>query len=167
MRVLGAAAGLQVSKAEPDCTGIDLYITCPWEVDGDFPTAMVQVKSWSVPREQGGNWRYGGLTQKRFNALAGRRRIPRFLFLVVVPPDNAKYVIADQSMLRLSHAAYWVSLEGHRRIARPSCERRVTVPVPRCNLLTVESLRMLCEGGPTVAITASGTLTAEVKGEAS
>jgi len=146
VRVLGAAAGLQVSKMEPDCTGIDFIISCPWEVDGEFPVAMVQVKSWSAPREQEGAWRYGGLTQKRFNALAGPRRIPHFLFLVVVPPDVGRYARADNDLLHLSHAAYWVSLRDQFKIAAPSCERRVPVVIPRQNLLTVESLRALCEG---------------------
>lgn len=85
MRVLGAAAGLSVSKVEPDCTGIDFMIRATREVDDDFPAAMVQVKTWSVPRDSGDAWRYSELTQKRYNALAGRRRIPHYLFLVHRP----------------------------------------------------------------------------------
>jgi len=143
--VLAAAAGLQCSPLTPDCTGVDLDITGTREVREDFPCVKVQVKSWSVPRESGGSWRYGGLTEKRFNALAGPRRIPRFLFLVIVPPEVSEYSYADEDFLRLGRAAYWVSLAGHAKLTEPSCERRVPVLVPRQNLLTVKSLTSLCE----------------------
>jgi len=109
---------------------------------------MVQVKSWSVPVERAGGWRYNRLTQKRFNALAGRnRRFPTFLFLVIVPADSARYAWADEDALRLSRAAYWVSLADYEQIPNAVCDRRVQVIVPQTNLLTVETLVALCEGG--------------------
>lgn len=145
IQVLAAAAGLQCSPLTPDCTGVDLDISGTREVRGDFPCVKVQVKSWSVPRESGDAWRYGGLTEKRFNALAGSRRVRRFLFLVVVPPDVGMYAYADEDFLRLSRAAYWVSLGDRDQVKDPRCDRRVPVLVPRRNLLTPESLRVLCE----------------------
>ncbi|MEU5850429.1 DUF4365 domain-containing protein [Saccharopolyspora shandongensis] len=145
IRALGAAAGLQVSSMEPDCTGVDFDITAPREILGDFPCIKVQVKSWSVPRGTDAAWSYPGLTQKRFNALAGPRRIPRFLFIVVVPSDVTGYAHADEACLRLNHAAYWVSLASQQKIAEPQCRSKLTVSVPRTNLLTVDSLRKLCE----------------------
>lgn len=157
MRVLGAAAGLSVSKLEPDCTGIDFMIRATREVDDDFPAAMVQVKTWSVPRDGGDAWRYDGLTQKRYNALAGRRRVPHYLFLVIVPSDSSRYALADQEMLRLSHAAYWVSLAGQPKIADPRCQRKVPILVPKQNLLTADSFRSLCEDMPPGGELATGT----------
>jgi hypothetical protein len=145
VQVLAAAAGLQCSPLTPDCTGVDLDITGTREVRDDFPCVKIQVKSWSVPRESGGAWRYGGLTEKRFNALAGPRRVPRFLFLVVVPSDVSTYAYADEEFLRLGRAAYWVSLADRARVAEPRCDRKVPVHVPRQNLLTVETLTTLCE----------------------
>jgi Domain of unknown function (DUF4365) len=145
VQVLAAAAGLQCSPLTPDCNGVDLDISGTREVRGDFPCIKVQVKSWSVPREADGSWRYGGLTEKRYNALAGRRRVPRFLFLVVVPPDASTYACVNGDFLRLSRAAYWMSLESYERFSEPSCERKVQVLVPQQNLLTVESLTVLCE----------------------
>jgi hypothetical protein len=105
----------------------------------------VQVKSWSTPRGSDEAWRYSGLTEKRFNALAGQRRVPRLLFLVIVPPDTGAFASADEELLRLSRAAYWVSLEDLEQIENPRCERRVPVLVPRQNLLTTKTLRHLCE----------------------
>ena len=70
------------------------------------------MKSWSTPRGSDEAWRYTGLTEKRFNALAGQRRVPRLLFLVIVPPDTGAFASADEELLRLSRAAYWVWLRG-------------------------------------------------------
>jgi hypothetical protein len=105
----------------------------------------VQVKSWSVPRGSDDAWNYRGLTEKRFNALAGARRVPRFLFLVIVPSDIDAFADADEELLRLRRAAYWVSLESLNRIEDPRCDRHVPVLVPKQNLLTAKSLRTLCE----------------------
>jgi hypothetical protein len=147
VRVLAAAAGLGVSEVKPDCTGVDFVISATREIDGDFPAMMVQVKSWSKPVERLEGWRYNRLTQKRFNALAGRnRRFPRFLFLVMVPSDRTRHACVGEDVLSLSHAAYWVSLADHEQIQDAACERQVPIMVPRKNLLTVESLVALCEG---------------------
>lgn len=145
VQVLAAAAGLTASKQQPDCTGIDFQITTTHLVQDDYPQIQAQVKSWSAPKITNGFWSYRGLTEKRFNALAGGNwRIPRLLFLVVVPHDGS-YARADDHMLRLSHAAYWISLGDVGKIAQPSCERRVQVLIPMSNLLTVETLTDLCE----------------------
>jgi hypothetical protein len=136
---------LQCSPLTPDCTGVDLDISGTLEVRGDFPCVKVQVKSWSVPRESDGVWRYRGLTEKRFNALAGPRRVPRFLFLVVVPCDANGYAEASDELLRLHRAAYWVSLRDHEQIKDPRCDRKVQILVPRQNLLTPARLRSLAE----------------------
>ncbi|MFG1956934.1 DUF4365 domain-containing protein [Nonomuraea sp. NPDC049028] len=143
--MLAAAAGLQASALTPDCTGVDFDISAPTEIRGDFPAMRVQVKSWSKPKGVGEDWLFPGLTEKRYNALAGPRRIPRYLFVVVVPEDPAKFAQGDTGTLQLSHAAYWHSLEDHARIESPSCNRKVTVRVPKRNLLTVTTLRALLD----------------------
>jgi Domain of unknown function (DUF4365) len=156
VQVLAAAAGLQCSPLTPDCTGVDYDISGTQELRGDFPCMKVQVKSWSAPKGSDDAWHYGGLTEKRFNALAGPRRLPRFLFVVIVPRDTDTFAEADDDLLRLSRAAYWVSLENSPRIENPSCQRRVRLLIPKQNLLTAKSLRVLCEeadlaGGASVA----------------
>lgn len=144
VRVLASAAGLALAKQEPDCTGIDFQMSTSYEVDYDFARLEVQVKSWSAPVGNGEFWRYRGLTEKRFNALAGRRRVPRYLIIVHVPPDIDRYTCADKDMLTLKHAAYWVSLRDEEKIPGPRCDRKVPVMVPQQNLLTVQELTKLC-----------------------
>jgi hypothetical protein len=158
VQVLAAAAGLQISPLTPDCTGVDFDISAPVEVGGDFPAMRVQVKTWATPKGDDNDWIYPRLTEKRFNALAGgERRIPRFLFLVIVPGDVAEFAKivphddASENMnggkkgLLLSHAAYWLSLADQDRIESPRCKGTVTVRVPKENLLTVNSLRALLD----------------------
>jgi hypothetical protein len=147
IRALAAAAGLQVWEGKPDCTGVDFIISATREINGDFPSIQVQVKSWSTPVERADGWRYDRLTQKRFNALAGRdRRFPRFLFLVIVPSDRTRYASVEEDVLRLSHCAYWVSLADRERIPEAVCHQQVPVMISKKNRLTVESLVALCEG---------------------
>lgn len=146
-----------MSKPEPDVFGVDLYVCGTDEIGDDYPLLAVQVKSWSVPRERDSHWRFDGLNEKQFNALAGdRRSTPRLLALVIVPREMELFASADEQLLHLSHAAYWMSLRDKQRFADPT-ERRVTVDVPRRQLLTVESLKWLCErsAGPegTVSLT--------------
>ncbi|GAB4587629.1 DUF4365 domain-containing protein [Nocardia sp. IFM 10818] len=140
VQALAAAAGLQAAKPYPDCTGIDLQLTLPTEREGDFPRMEVQVKSWSKPKGRDGYWHYRGLTEKQFNALAGRRRVPRFLILVVVPDCSTRYAVAAESGLMLAHAAYWRSLEDEEQIPDPSTIAHKKVLVPEANLLTVDTL---------------------------
>ncbi|WP_169951109.1 DUF4365 domain-containing protein, partial [Microbispora sp. H11081] len=130
VQVLAAAAGLQANPLTPDCTGVDFYLCLPREIDGDFPRMEVQVKTWSMQKKRNGHRHHRGLTEKRFNALAGRRRIPRYLFLVVVPDDTGAFAEVDEHALRLSHAAYWLSLENEQRFTTPECKRKVEVRVP-------------------------------------
>ncbi|RBQ20607.1 DUF4365 domain-containing protein [Spongiactinospora rosea] len=146
VQVLAAAAGLQASALTPDCTGVDFDISAPVEIRGDFPAMRVQVKTWARPKGDKDDWIYPRLTQKRFNALAGgERRIPRFLFLVIVPDDVSEYAKGDQEGLLLSHAAYWLSLADRDQIESPRCNSTVTVRVPKKNILTVKSLRELLD----------------------
>jgi hypothetical protein len=145
--VLAAAAGFSVAKPYPDISGIDLQIDGTNGMTNGIPLARAQVKSWSDPQGNDHSLRYRGLNEKQFNALAERRTpVPVFLFLVVVPPDVHDFTHADPWRLRLSHAAYWVSLADRPQIPDPDPSRKVSVHVPRQNLLTVESLTALCEG---------------------
>jgi hypothetical protein len=134
-----------VSEPKPDVFGVDLYVCGTDELGDDYPLLAVQVKSWSRPRERDGYWRFDRLSEKQFNALAGNKRsVPRLLALVVVPRDVEGFASADEQLLRLSRAAYWMSLRDMQRFPDPT-ERKVTVDVPRRQLLTVQSLKWLCE----------------------
>lgn len=143
--VLAAAAGLTVAKPVPDCDGIDLNIGYPGRLGQiRYPTIQIQVKSWSVPAGSGSHWSYDGLSERQFNTIAGREfRIPRFLVLVVVPPEQFDYAHADHEALQLSHAAYWASFHNHALVEADSATRRHRVEIPKDNLLTPKVLHDL------------------------
>lgn len=85
---------------------------------------------------------------EHFNHLAGVGfQIPRFLALVSVPEDAAEYAVCTAEHMRLSTAAYWLSLAD--REVQPTgegCPASLIVQVPTRNLLTVAALRHLLSG---------------------
>jgi hypothetical protein len=130
---------------QKDLIGVDLFVYGTEEIGGDVPLLAIQVKSWSVPREHDGHWQYNGLSEKQFNRLAGPlRTIPRLLALVVVPPDATQFGDAKDDRLMLRKAAYWLSLRDREKIPEAT-DRKVQVRVPQRNLLTVDTMKWLCE----------------------
>jgi Domain of unknown function (DUF4365) len=140
IRALAVAAGMTVSKTEPDVTGDDFTLGYPGELSGVvYPKVEVQVKSWSRPKYDDDFWRYP-MRVAHFNMLAGANyALPRFLFLVIVPDDISEFTMAEPRQLFLRHSAYWTSFRDHKRID-PIKQQSVTIQVPRRNILTVPSL---------------------------
>lgn len=155
IRVLVSAAGLIASKEDIDVTGVDFTLGYPGSRGTTrFPKIEVQVKSWSQASESGGTWHYP-MKVAHYNDLAGDDYcLPRYLFLVVVPDDVNLYTQADDEALRLHHCGYWVSLADRPRID-PRRQKKVTVPVPKRNLLTVSALRALMTPVPTQRVATS------------
>lgn len=143
VRVLAAAAGLTVAVPDPDYDGVDFFLGYPGARGTKYrPGIDVQVKSWRSPEGTATHWRYR-LTAGHFNELAGYFDTPRFLFLVVVPNDLGLYAAADPDCLRLRHAGYWTSLQDVEPMWHLPSDKKVSVSVPKENLLTVESLLTL------------------------
>lgn len=146
--VLATAAGLTVSRPYPDVTGEDFTLGHKGRLVGRrHPKIDVQVKSWSRSQAtwRDGVWKYR-MQANHFNDLADSALpLRRYLFLVIVPADATQYAVGGEGQLILSHAAYWVHLQG-RDLVDPSVQATVSVDVPATNLLTVDSLRDLIEG---------------------
>jgi Domain of unknown function (DUF4365) len=149
VRVLASAAGLLVWTPDLDYDGIDLGIRWPGRSGtAASPAIDAQVKSWSNPRKAGGTWRFDGLNEVQFNKLAGRDyTVPRYLFLVIVPPDADAYseVLTDGMLLR--YQGFYLSLREETLIAHPNTRRHRTVHVPIGNILTARSLHTLMFSG--------------------
>jgi hypothetical protein len=145
VRVLASAAGLTVSKCDLDVDGVDLQITLPDDVASvRSPRIEVQVKTTSRLRPVDGVFRYDGLNGRQFNKLAGPGfMVPRYLFLVTVPREVARYADLNHHGLLLRHIGYWTSL--HARDTVPEGRASVRVKVPTANVLTVPRLRDLVE----------------------
>ncbi len=145
VRVLATAAGLTVAKCDLDVDGIDLQLTLPDDVGSvRSPRIEVQVKTISRLRPVDGVFRFDGLNGRQFNKLAGPRfMVPRYLFLVTVPPEASRYTDLNHHGLLLRHIGYWASLHSHETV--PEGRARVRVKVPTANVLTVPRLRDLVE----------------------
>jgi Domain of unknown function (DUF4365) len=145
---MASSAGLVVSRPSLDIDGVDWLIGFPGQLGTvRSPKIEVQVKSWSTPEGDNRAWNFR-LQLRHYNALAGSGfEIRRFLVLVIVPADVARYATCDHNAMRMSHAAYWISLAD--RPVQPASEREaktVVVRVPRSNLLTPETLKALVAG---------------------
>jgi Domain of unknown function (DUF4365) len=145
IRVLASAAGLLVYTPDLDYDGIDLMIRWPGRVGmAASPAIDVQVKSWSSPRRSGAHYRFDGLNELQFNKLAGPHyTVPRYLFLVIVPPDAHAYSELLTNGMLLRYQAFHASLQGEIPITHPLQQRRRSVQVPVGNVLTVRSLLTL------------------------
>ena len=143
IRVLASAAGLIAGKQDVDITGVDLSITSPGTFGTiRFPMTKTPTKTWRKPRGSDEAWHYS-LSVPRFNNLAGADfAVPRFLFLVVVPPSVERFAEVDTNALRLYHCGYWVSLAQHNPIPL-SFRQSTTVRIPKRNVLTVGALKAL------------------------
>jgi hypothetical protein len=145
VRVLASAAGFTVSDYSPDVDGVDLQIAYPGEARSvRSPRIDVQVKTTSRLRPDGGVLPFDGLSGWQFNKLAGPGFVvPRYLFLVIVPPDASQYVDLSHHGLLLRHIGYFASLRALTKV--PEQRASVRVRVSTANVLTVERLRALVE----------------------
>ncbi|GAB2861586.1 hypothetical protein GCM10022221_71650 [Actinocorallia aurea] len=145
VRVLASAAGLLVYTYDLDLDGIDLGLRYSGRAGKvASPAIEVQVKSWSRPRVGEGRLVYDGLDEVQFNKLVdGPFSVPRYLFLVVMPPGDVAYTRVETDGLTLRQLAYFTDLAGERPVARPSRERRRRVRIPLGNVLTERTLRAL------------------------
>jgi len=155
VRVLVSAAGLIAGQQDVDHTGVDFSIDFPGaRGTARFPKIEVQVKSWSSPKGTELHWHYS-MDVNNYNNLAGEGfAIPRYLFLVIVPSDVRQFAHVDETSVRLSHCGYWASLRD-LPIVDPVAQGRVTVHVPKRNLLTVNGLRALLQPVPVQRVSAS------------
>ncbi len=143
VQTLANAANLNVSQSR-DRLGIDWELTYPGRGGTRrHPKILAQVKCWNRPEGAGDSWRYP-LRVHNFNLLSGRDWYePRFLFLVVVPEDESKWVRADHDGLLLRYAAYWACFHDSAPLEGRPKDSTFTVSVPKANLLTVQTLHHL------------------------
>ncbi len=142
VRALATAANLNVSDSR-DRLGIDWELTYPGRGGTrKFPQIQAQVKCWNRPEQAGEEWRYR-LSVHNYNLLSGRDYYsPRFLFLVVVPRNADEWIQATHDGLLLRYAAYWACFHDRDPVDKPG-DDRLTVSVPKANLLTTETLHNL------------------------
>ncbi|MCE6993295.1 DUF4365 domain-containing protein [Saccharothrix sp. S26] len=145
IRVLASSAGLVWSEDDVDLDGVDLCIKMPGRTPRGFsPRIDVQIKTVSTVNPRHGVIDFRGLDERQFTKLAGEGfLVPRYLFVVHVPPRADLYADLSTSGLLLRHIGYYVSLRDRLPIEAPDRRRRTKVEVPLGNVLTASSLRDL------------------------
>jgi uncharacterized protein DUF4365 len=145
VRVIAASAGLRVSKEEPEPEGVDLLITrvLPGEHRARA-RAEVQVKTASSVATRDGYIRYP-MQRADYLSLTGtvgvELDIPRYLVLVVVPPEMDRWAVIGDDCLTLHRHAYFADLMGPSQLQ--DGQQSLTVSVPCTNLLTPAALLAL------------------------
>lgn len=137
---LGARIDFGIFKPGPNGTSGSRQIT-------------IQVKSWSTGAVSNDGYFHFPLEVPAFNYLAGSDHdVRHYLVLCLVPPAVANYAHAQHDRLRLSHAAYWLSLRDEAPDLALNNDSTRTVLVPRANLLTPATLRALVDGDEHLAV---------------
>ncbi|GAA3669800.1 hypothetical protein C8D88_102731 [Lentzea atacamensis] len=142
VRALATAAGLHVSACDAARDGVDFGFRFPSAV---FPAVEARVVWTAKPRGDGedAEWIYDGLDEVCFNRLAGRDfTVPRFLFLLVLPPDRAYLSFQSDGMV-LRHLGYFHPMGDEVPVSAPDRSRCRTVQLSLARVLTGASLREL------------------------
>jgi hypothetical protein len=147
VRAIAGRAGLNLAIREYD-----------YGVDGSFDAVLVRQNrrvesgfSLSFQLKASTQWQLDAndviydLEAKTYNDLILRRSlrgaVPCILILLALPTDSAKWLICEDTELRLGGACYWDYLSGSLSDNRSS----VRIRIPRSQRLSPESLLSLME----------------------
>lgn len=143
---VAALAGCSAAEPAPDVDDIDWTLSC--RLRPRRPKLDLQVKSWTRDTGTPEALHYP-LQRKNYDGLVlTNLLIPRFLVLVLVPPQPDDWLSVSPEQLVLRRCAFWCSLAG-----QPESENisTVTVQVPRANLFDVAAvtrlMQVINEGG--------------------
>ncbi|WP_442960995.1 MULTISPECIES: DUF4365 domain-containing protein [unclassified Pseudarthrobacter] len=138
VRVLAAAAGLYISKDDPEPPGVDLNLTLR-DLEGVLPTkkAELSIKTVAAPAADGQHFHFD-IKSSDYRELAGALSVdfdlPRYLVVVVVPNIRVHYSDLTHRGQSLNHGAYFLDLMGSPALLEGQATKRLSVPT--ANLLT-------------------------------
>ncbi len=80
---------------------------------------------------------------KNYRDLSRETQTPRLLVVLHLPANEQRWMTVTAKKLVMRRRAYWISLQREHR--PPQGQHTVTVHIPRCNVLDVETLQDLME----------------------
>ena len=138
-RAVAAGAGYATADCDFDRDGVDLRIHAGGAMR---PAIDLQLKATiNLGVTTNGHYRYP-LRRRNFDLLREETQVPRLLFVLELPRDEAEWIRIDAEQLVLRRRAYWLSLAGYEESSNQSS---VTVRVPVVNAFDVTSLRSLMD----------------------
>jgi hypothetical protein len=143
VRAVATAAGYTVYMPEVDDDSVDLGIAGRMVEDLPRPPRIeLQLKASSEVKVRDDHFVYR-LKRKNYDDLryiGTDLLVPRLLVVVLIPALEADWMSQSEEELVIRRCGYWVNLQGCKPTASLG---KVSVHVPRANVLTVESLRGL------------------------
>ena len=138
LAALSAITGYTCQRGpEPDLDSVDAIVKAGGSMR---PQLDVQLKATSVPRlyDDGLHFR---LCLKNYNDLVTPRMCPIILVVLELPEDSDDWLLCGAGGLTIRRRAWWLSISGWPDIDTST----KTVVLPRSQLLTPDSLRMLMD----------------------
>jgi hypothetical protein len=146
VHAIAAQAGLLSSRPDPDY-GIDLSLRKVAVLGSRHRDTSVQVdlQLRSTTRASVTETEVRlDLDVPTYNDLrASETYCPRILVVLIMPEDEAEWVIQSPSELAIRHCAYWLSLQGY---PETSSRSTIRIRIPLTNLFSVESVRTIMQG---------------------
>ena len=105
------------------------------------PKIDVQLKATSQPVLKESHLSFT-LPIKNYNELREPVLVPRILVVLLLPEDDALWLVQSEDAMITKHCAYWMALLGRSETGN---QRSVTVQLPREQQFTVPILRSLME----------------------
>ena len=140
VKALAARAGYVTSAPELDRDSIDLRI----QTGGPrHPALEIQLKATTKFSEPEDGLLRFRLSIKNYRDLSCETQTPRLLVVLDLPEDQSIWMTVTQEELVLRRRAYWLSIQGDHQEIRD--QKTVTVRIPECNVLDVETLQDLME----------------------
>ncbi|MCI0459610.1 MAG: DUF4365 domain-containing protein [Gemmataceae bacterium] len=147
LHAVASAAGYAWQTPAVDDDSVDRVIVARGWVDEDAvhysPRIDVQLKSLTRPPLTTGEAFFPyRLKKKNYDDLRHESpMVPRLLVVLVLPEISGDWVSQGHKRLTIRYAAYYLSLCGMPE--RKDVKYKVTVAIPRKNLLSVNNLRRL------------------------
>ena len=141
VQALAAQAGFRTAIPDVDDDSIDVIIrgkdyTSPIR----NPQIDVQLKCTATDAGTSELFHFP-LPAKNYNELRGSNvACPRYLFVMIIPPNCDTWIRHTPSFVILRHYAYWISLRSVRGTANHSS---VTLHIPRSQRLTLPTMQQI------------------------
>lgn len=131
---------MHTDGTKPDRQSIDLSISTNYH-SNDLGYSVesridLQLKTVTNPVITDNIMKYP-LKIKNYNDLVGKRRNPKYLFVMIIPNNKKRWIHKFNNGIFLSCKCYWVNLANY---SRSENKKSVTVDIPMHQELTSESL---------------------------
>lgn len=133
----------------PDRGSIDFSI-CSNRIDTELNIAIdseiqLQLKTTIVPKyDKAKTTLKYSLPSNNYRDLIGKRKIPRYLVVMVLPSIKEQWIQEYQKGIFITGCCYWVNLSKLEPLSKKQ-QKNVTINIPLSQILTMETLTKLLQ----------------------